>query len=130
MQRLFPMFPIGLPGIGLLCLRLTAALSLCLATQSTRARFPAVAWLLEILCFSLIIGMATPLLALCCVMVGVFTLITTAGAAWQCTGISILVALALAFLGPGGYSADARMFGRRSVVLNNPDAPPERKDRA
>ncbi|WP_445143410.1 hypothetical protein [Dyella sp. Tek66A03] len=129
MQRLFSMFPVGLPGVGLLCLRLTAALSLCLATQSTRIRFPALAWLLEILCFLLIIGLATPVLASCCVVAGAYALISTDGAAWRCAGIAIPVAIALALLGPGGYSVDARMFGRRSVVLNDPNAPPERRDR-
>ncbi len=129
MQRLFSMFPTGLPGVGLLCLRLTAALSLCLAMQSVRVRFPAVAWLLEVFCFLLIIGLATPVLASCCVMAGMYTLVSTSGAAWQCAGISMLAAVALALLGPGAYSVDARMFGRRSVVLNDPDAPAERRDR-
>jgi len=123
------MFPVGLPGVGLLCLRLTTALSLCLATQSTLIRFPAAAWLLEIVCFLLIIGVATPALASCCVMTGVYVLISTGGAAWQCAGILIPVAIALALLGPGGYSVDARMFGRRSIVISKPDARIERRDR-
>ncbi|WP_114240425.1 hypothetical protein [Dyella sp. C9] len=127
MQRLFSMFPVGLPGIGLLCLRLTAALALCLATQSMQARFPALAWMLEILCFLLLIGFATPLLASFCALIGVYALIRSGGAAWACAGISVPVAVALALLGPGGYSVDARMFGRRSVVINDPDDPPEMK---
>lgn len=129
MQRLFSMFPLGLPGIGLVCLRLAAAFSLCLATQSTRARFPAVAWSLEVLCFLLIIGLATPVLAAGCVMVGAYALITGGGTAWPCAGVVIPAAIALALLGPGGYSVDARLFGRKSVVLNDPDASGRRKDR-
>jgi len=127
MQRIFSMFPVGLPGAGLACLRLTAALSLCLATQSARARFPAVAWVLEVLCFLMIIGFATRMLATLCVAAGMYALISTGGAAWHCAGISVLVAVALALLGPGGYSVDARLFGRRSVVINHPGEPPERK---
>lgn len=122
MQRLFSMFPVGLPGIGLLCLRLTAAFSLCLATQTMRARFPAMAWLLEALCFALLIGLATPVLAVCCAVAGVYAWTSYGGAAWPCAGISIPTAIALAFLGPGAYSADARLFGRKSVVLNDPEA--------
>lgn len=129
MQRIFSMFPIGLPGIGLVCLRLTAALSLCLATQSIRARFPAIAWVLEVLCFLMIAGFATPVLALLCAAIGIYTLIFTGGAAWNCAGISVPVAMALALLGPGGYSLDACLFGRRSVVINKPGEPPERKHR-
>jgi hypothetical protein len=37
-----------------------------------------------------------------------------------CAAIAILNALALALIGPGAYSIDARRFGRRIVVL-----PPE-----
>ncbi len=121
MQRLFSMFPVGLPGIGLLCLRLTAAFSLCLSTQPARMRHPALAWLLEIVCFLLFIGFATPLLAAFCVMAGVYVLISAGGTAWPCAEVSVAVAFALALLGPGGYSLDARMFGRRSVVFNHPD---------
>ncbi|RAO78183.1 hypothetical protein [Dyella jiangningensis] len=127
MQRIFSMFPVGLPGVGLVCLRLTAALSLCLATQGMRAEFPAMAWLQEILCLLMIIGFATPVLATLCALMGIYALISTGGAAWNCAGISIPVALALALLGPGGYSVDARLFGRRSVVINDPNEPPERK---
>lgn len=122
------MFPVGLPGIGLLCLRLTAAFALCLATQSARSRFPAMAWLLEALCFSLIIGLATPVIAACCALAGAYALIHSGGAAWSCAGISIPVALALALLGPGAYSADARLFGRKSVVLNDPEASSGRRE--
>lgn len=130
MQRLFSMFPVGLPGIGLVWLRLAAAFSLCLATQSTRARLPVVAWLLEALCFLLIIGLATPVLAACCAIAGAYALIRSGGAAWPCAGIVIAAAIALALLGPGAYSVDARLFGRRSVVLNDPDASGRRKDRS
>lgn len=122
MQRLFSMFPVGLPGIGLFCLRITAALSLSLTMRSTRTGFQGLEWLLEILCFLLIVGLATPLLASCCVLIGVYALASSGGAAWQCAGISVPVAVALVLLGPGGYSIDAKLFGRRSVVLNDPDA--------
>lgn len=127
MQRIFSMFPVGLPGAGLVCLRLTAALSLCLATQLMRSTIPAIAWLLEVLCFLMIIGFATPVLATLCALIGIYTLVSTGGAAWNCAGISIPVAMALALLGPGGYSVDARLFGRRSVVINDPGEPPDRK---
>ena len=56
-----------------------------------------------------------------------FSADTVGGTAWNCAGISIPVALVLALLGPGGYSVDARLFGRRSVVINDPSEPPERK---
>lgn len=130
MQRLFSMFPVGLPGMGLACLRLTAAFSLCLAAQSTHARFPLAAWLLEVFCFLLIIGLATPVLAACCAVAGAYALLRSGGVAWPCACIGIPAAIALALLGPGAYSVDARLFGRKSVVLNDPDTSARRKDRS
>lgn len=130
MQRLFSMFPAGLPGVGLACLRLAVAFALCLATQSARARFPLVAWSLEAFCFLLIIGLATPALAACCAIAGAYALIHDGGAAWPCAGVAIPAAIALALLGPGAYSVDARLFGRKSVVLNDPDAPGGRRNRS
>ena len=130
MQRLFSMFPVGLPGVGLVCLRLAVALSLCLATQSADAGFPAFAWLLEAVCFCLTIGLATPVLAVCCAMAGAYAWIRCGDAVWPCAGISVAAAVALALLGPGAYSVDARLFGRKSVVLNNLDASGGRRDRS
>ena len=130
MQRLFSMFPVGLPGVGLACLRLAVAFSLCLAVQSTRAPFPVVAWSLEAFCFLLMVGLATPVLAVCCAIVGAYALIRSGGATWQYAGVAIPAAIALALLGPGAYSVDARLFGRKSVVLNAPDAACRRKDRS
>lgn len=124
------MFPIGLPGIGLACLRLAAALSLGLVTPSMRLWLSMVAWSLEGLCFLLIIGLATPALAICCAIAGVYALIRSGGAAWPCAGIVILAAIALALLGPGAYFFDARLFGRKSVVLNNPGTSDGDKDRS
>lgn len=124
------MFPVGLPGIGLVCLRLAAALSLCLVMQPMLARFSAAAWLVEALCFLLIVGLATPALAVCCAIAGAYALIQSSDAAWPCAGMSIAAAIALALLGPGAYSIDARLFGRKSLVLNDPGASGGRKGRS
>lgn len=127
MQRLFSMFPVGWPGIGLLCLRLAVALSLGLVMPSTQIRFPAVEWAMEILGFLLVIGFATPILAVLAALVGICGLSDMGNASWEYVVSWVLVACALALLGPGAYSVDARLFGRRSVILNSPGDKPERR---
>ena len=128
MQRLFSMFPVGLPGIGLLCLRLAVALSLCLSLQATQSRFPIVEWTLATFGILLVIGFATPIFALFCALIDIYGLIDAGGVAWASQGGPVLVACALALLGPGAYSVDALLFGRRSVVLNSPGDTPERRN--
>lgn len=127
MQRLFSMFPVGLPGIGLLCLRLAAALSLWLVMQSTPLWFPAMAWALEVAGFLLVIGLATPVVASLSALSGIYGVIDSGGLAWECMVSTVLITVALVLLGPGGYSVDGRLFGRKSVVLNGSGEPPVRK---
>jgi uncharacterized membrane protein YphA (DoxX/SURF4 family) len=37
----------------------------------------------------------------------------------------IIIAVALALLGPGAFSLDGRLFGRREIVIPPPSRPPE-----
>lgn len=72
--------------------------------------------LFVILGISLLVGVLTPLAG---VLVALLQLacILTAGQTVQAVAVlPIAAALALATVGPGGYSLDARLFGRRLIV--------------
>lgn len=107
MQRLFVMFPDRGPGIGLLWLRL--CLSAALFTPGMQAGGWSALCLLAVL--MLVLGALTPLAALMAV-VGMF--------AQQTPWPQAVLPLALLMLGPGAYSLDARLFGRRLLGRRPP----------
>ena len=118
MQRLFSMFPPGLPGLALLLLRASAAIALLLDGYGHRHELPG--WMqgaAVLISVALSVGYLTPIaatLALAC-----------HGLIWFDLGVDSTVvavvfsldAVALALLGPGAYSVDSYRFGRRLVVL-------------
>lgn len=115
------MFPGGSAGLGLLALRLFLALSLWPSTAAGPWALPP-PWRWAALALALLsaAGALTPLAAaLACAVPALALWHGTAA-----TGAALLAALpalALALLGPGAYSLDARCFGRRLLVL--PRAP-------
>lgn len=119
-QRLFSMFPPGLPGLALLLLRASVAIALLLDAYGHRAALPDWVHVLVIL-ISLVVsvGYLTPIVAAVALACHAFIWLSASadlGAAVTAL-VFALNALALALLGPGAYSLDARRFGRRLVVL-------------
>lgn len=118
------MFPPGGPGVGLLLLRVSVAATFLLnrvnrAGELTHPLF-AVALLIAV---ALAVGFLTPYLSFIVCLYGLANLVL--GNSRPEDLIFVLYALnafALALLGPGAYSVDARLFGRRVVVV------PPRKD--
>lgn len=123
LQRLFSTFPAGLPGFALLLLRVSVAAA---AFQSSCGydshRSPWAIFGMTLLALALCTGFLTPIVAL--LAVGV-QLMRISGALHSAAPslVAILVTLALAMLGPGAYSIDARRFGRRVLVLPPRDSP-------
>jgi hypothetical protein len=121
-QRLFSMFPSGLPGIALLLLRISVAFPVlihCYARHEAMAIMVLAIFL--VLAITLIVGFVTPIVAF---MAMAIQLAGPWGMGVSSTGfvtISILNALALMLLGPGAYSLDALRFGRRVVDLPSGD---------
>jgi len=109
---LFSTFPSARPGIGLLLLRVSVAVGLVLSFswhQGIPFAVVAASWLV---CVALCIGYYTPVAALLAfVLQGVLVCLRLLSPE---AGVLVLLdALALALLGPGAYSLDARRFGRR-----------------
>jgi uncharacterized membrane protein YphA (DoxX/SURF4 family) len=121
-QRLFSMFPLGLPGFALLLLRVSVALTVlvCVYTreQDAAAWLLAAAWVPALL---LVVGFLTPFVAVIAVAAELLSLSSLTGPLASFIGVSALNALALALLGPGAYSVDASRFGRRVVDLPSDD---------
>ncbi|NMO15688.1 hypothetical protein HPC49_02355 [Pyxidicoccus fallax] len=107
------MFPAGGPGAGLLLLRLAVALSLLLHPSGG----PLMQAMLALPAIGLCLGVLTPLLATVCFLFSFHDFLVVGGATLPETGIRFLITGALALLGPGALSLDARLFGRRVITV-------------
>lgn len=110
------MFPHGWPGAGLLLLRVAVVGGTVQYLDATAIALPpALPWCVAAL---LLAGALTPLACLVCCLLAIGTL---SQAEWGAPSANALVtglsAAALALLGPGAFSLDARLFGRRRLTL-------------
>ncbi|HTZ58054.1 MAG TPA: hypothetical protein VMB49_08160 [Acidobacteriaceae bacterium] len=123
MQRLFTMFPLGSAGIALLLLRLSAAGILLMPviprTQVSSSQLALAG--LAVLAVFLLLGAFTPLVCTLCCLLEIAALFNLRGMDALYMAVTVVNTAALGLLGPGGYSLDARMFGRRRVVLSTED---------
>ena len=139
LQRLYSTFPDGRPGIGLLLLR--AAVGLTAAAQGILyllgpSNPSSGKWLLGLVLITsglaLAAGFFTPfaglLVGLC--FLGI-ALTWFPAPSWglhdaRLVGFGmIIMAAALTLLGPGAFSLDGRLFGRREIVIPPSSRPPE-----
>ena len=121
MRRLFSTFARGWPGVGLLLLRMVVGIVLIFrAVNELSSHAPVHVTALYAIAISagllLLIGLWTPVAG------AVVGLIELGGIPWKLddTSISILLgtmALALALLGPGFWSLDARLYGWKVISL-------------
>lgn len=105
------MFPNAGPGVGLVLLRIAVAATLVAA--------PNTGWITWPLAVLLGLGLATPILAVVASFLHAAQIVTDPAHAKP--AVALLIAVALALLGPGAYSFDARRFGRRLVVMSEHD---------
>ena len=118
MQRLFSTFPDGLPGAGLALLRAAAAIPLAYAGLLTVASSSPV--LLEVVtagaAILLLIGLWTPLAGTLIAVAELGLAVLHPAEPWIHVQFAAMGA-ALAMLGPGGCSLDARLFGRKQIQI-------------
>lgn len=113
------MFPQGAPGFALLLLRISVATIFLtsLANQSLVSSVPLVCAGVLLISGSLSIGFLTPYLSVISFVSGVAILLLHPHS-YSVVQVALLFdAAALALLGPGAYSVDARLFGLRVTVL-------------
>ncbi len=63
------------------------------------------------------LGLLTPIVSITTGVFEIASLFTSGHADGRFIVLSCLNAVAITFLGPGAYSLDARLFGRREIVL-------------
>jgi hypothetical protein len=118
-QRLFSIFPPGIAGVALVVLRFVVAAT-AIADVSKRSFLspePIVDVFVGLMGLCLFLGFLTPYCATLCCLLEVALLMTTATSNHLQLGMSALIAAAEVALGPGAYSLDARLFGRRLIKI-------------
>jgi uncharacterized membrane protein YphA (DoxX/SURF4 family) len=118
-QRLFSIFPAGAPGAGLLLLRASVAATLIVDGASAGAWF-ASAWAIAAVAGTvlfLLLGFLTPYAAVASCLLQLTALFCAGWEHGLHLGIAAVNGIVLAVLGPGAWSIDARVFGRRIVKL-------------
>jgi hypothetical protein len=126
MQRLYSMFPAGMAGIALLILRLASAAALL----ESGWRHPLFATLAEsfvilvLLGGALCLGVLTPYASTVSCLIELALIVRSGAQPELPIIIFIMNTAALGMLGPGAYSLDSRIFGRRIIsfpVRDNSD---------
>jgi putative oxidoreductase len=118
LQRLFSNFANGWPGRGLLAQRVLIAAVLIYSVVTRIAEGANSAALPELigagLSIFILIGLWTPVVGTLTSLIEIWVLLYRTGDSW----IPIIVATlsaTLAMIGPGAWSVDARLFGRKHI---------------
>ena len=124
LRRLFSSFADGWPGAGLLCLRLVAGVVLIARGLTILGTGPPLeAAVPEIVAMVggilLIAGLWTPIAGSGVAVLELWNIVTGRGDPWMNVLLGTL-GVALALLGPGAWSVDARLFGWKRMDIRIP----------
>jgi hypothetical protein len=113
------MFPTGAPGVALLILRISLAAAIAdTGSHSLNSSFAAVMLLASaVQSVLLVLGLLTPIASMAACIFELAGLLCSGHGDARFIALSSLNAVAITFLGPGAYSFDARLFGRREIII-------------
>jgi hypothetical protein len=136
LQRAFSSFPSGCPGAALLLLRLAVGgiailqASIIIATAHGAGNGDVVtAALVIVISLALIVGFITPVASVLLTIGGMIVMLDpgivgklAVFESWTARAEFIVLSAVLICLGPGAFSLDARLYGRREVQVNGTGA--------
>ena len=124
MQRLLGTFPNRSAGVALLILRLAVAAALISGARLCPGPETDVLLALSrIAAVLIIVGWYTPLAAVSAVVISLGTFWVCRATRVDALGVNALmiaILVAISLLGAGAYSVDARLYGRRRLVIRTP----------
>jgi hypothetical protein len=112
------MFPGGSAGIALLILRFCGGGSLLMCALD-HGQFPSPGWTtlgIGLIILLIGVGILTPIACTIGALIEAFYALSSHGINDWHAVFTLLVTIALGMLGPGAFSIDARLFGRRLIV--------------
>ena len=115
MARLFTLYPTGALGVGLLFLRASAAVFLLHAALERELSSPVIQIGLVAVAALLSFGILTRICAAAGAAAMVGLALAIPGAPLSLLAGECLMLIAIALLGPGGFSIDGMLFGRRTI---------------
>jgi len=134
---MFSTFPSGRPGAGLLLLRAVLAITLFAQGADYLSNWPDLTFVTEAVAIGLIVISGLLLLGYLTPLASILAGLSNLGGAFSsllqpapsplatkaAVAIATVIAAALVCLGPGAFSLDARLFGRREIVISNSHPP-------
>ena len=129
MRRLFSSFAHGAPGVGLLLLRLaTGGALICQGVITLLRGVPLAPEVFQVLLIGLgvllVVGLWTPIAGALAAFICIWQTVSQPSS-WLVYLPTAVMAAALALLGPGAWSIDARLYGWKQIRIASR---PEKQD--